>query len=472
MSIPAVIQFAEKLLPSSLHPAFRRLESVLLSDDDNAQSRRKALIAFAIRVVSAAIALVSQIIQARIMGEFEYGIFVFVWVLVVLAGNLSCLGFHATIIRFLPQYQALGEYDSIRGLTHTARRFSMLMASLLAIAGILLLQFAGDRIEAYYVMPLIFGLATLPMIALGDVLEGTARANHWTIGALSPTYLIRPTLILLFMVVAVLFGAPHTATTAMQAALLATYVTSLSQFAVIEWRLRKRFSFNTGKVDFLVWFKVAIPIFLIEGFSFLLTNSDVVIVGLYLDPEQVAVYFAASKTMALVQFVYFAIKTVVAPRFSAMMAQSDVRQLAVFAGNTVRWSFWPSLLMGFAVLLFGRFLLMLFGEAFTSGYILMAILLAGILSKAVVGPGEVLLTMAGRQGLCVWLYVVALATNIALNVILIPHFGLVGAASATAAAMMVEALLLHLAVRASLGIVLFAFANPLAILDRTRPSRS
>ncbi|HLP66824.1 MAG TPA: polysaccharide biosynthesis C-terminal domain-containing protein, partial [Rhizobium sp.] len=88
------------------------------------------------------------------------------------------------------------------------------------------------------------------------------------------------------------------------------------------------------------------------------------------------------------------------------------------------------------------------------------------------GPGEVLLTMAGRQGLCVWLYVVALATNIALNVILIPHFGLVGAASATAAAMMVEALLLHLAVRASLGIVLFAFANPLAILDRTRPSRS
>ncbi len=65
-----------------------------------------ALVAFAIRVVSAAIAFVSQIILARVMGEFEYGIFVFVWVLVVLFGNLSCLGFHTAIIRFLPQYRA------------------------------------------------------------------------------------------------------------------------------------------------------------------------------------------------------------------------------------------------------------------------------------------------------------------------------------------------------------------------------
>ena len=78
-----------------------------------------------------------------------------------------------------------------------------------------------------------------------------------------------------------------------------------------------------------------------------------------------------------------------------------------------------------------------------------------------VGPGEVLLTMAGRQKLCVLLYVGALGTNIGLNVTLIPHFGLAGAAVATAAAMLVEALLLHVAVRRTLGIVLFAFANPL-----------
>jgi O-antigen/teichoic acid export membrane protein len=57
------------------------------------------------------------------------------------------------------------------------------------------------------------------------------------------------------------------------------------------------------------------PIFLIEGFYFMLTNADVIIVGLYLPPEKVAVYFAAAKTMALVHFVYFAVKAAAAQRF-------------------------------------------------------------------------------------------------------------------------------------------------------------
>ena len=98
----AVIHTAEKILPSGLHPALHKLVSALTSRDETARAQRMALIAFAIRIVSAAIAFVAQIVQARLMGEFEYGIFVFVWVLVVLFGNLSCLGFHTAVIRFLP----------------------------------------------------------------------------------------------------------------------------------------------------------------------------------------------------------------------------------------------------------------------------------------------------------------------------------------------------------------------------------
>jgi O-antigen/teichoic acid export membrane protein len=65
---------------------------------------------------------------------------------------------------------------------------------------------------------------------------------------------------------------------------------------------------------------VAFPIFLIEGFYFMLTNADVIIVGLYLPPEKVAVYFAAAKTMALVHFVYFAVKAAAAQRFSGLVS--------------------------------------------------------------------------------------------------------------------------------------------------------
>nr|WP_245295023.1 lipopolysaccharide biosynthesis protein [Pararhizobium antarcticum] len=460
----AACHTAGRLLPPALRerlsPFAQKLVPVLTENDPKHRAQRMALVAFAIRIVSAAIAFVSQIILARLMGEFEYGIFVFVWVLVVLFGNLSCLGFHTAIIRFLPQYHARDALPEIRGLTTTVRIFALVSATGLAIVGISGLWLFGDRIDSYYIVPLYLGIFSLPMIALGDVMDGTSRAHSWAVSALSPTYIIRPVLILGLMMLAVAIGEPHTARTAMIAAMAATYLTSVTQFFILTWRLRKRYVKGPRKIEFGTWIRIALPIFLIEGFGFMLTNSDVVIVGLYLDPQSVAIYFAAAKTMALVHFVMFSVKAAAAPRFSAAMADPDRQQLAVIAVESARWSFWPSLAVGALVLLAGNFLLSLFGPAFVSGYPLMVILFAGIMAKAFVGPAEAFLTMAGQQKLCVGLYAAALVCNLALNMTLIPLFGLSGAALATAGAMLIEAILLHLAVRHTFGIVLFAFADP------------
>ena len=460
----AVIQSAEKLLPQSIRgkllPLAGKLATILSSDDPHSRAQRMALISFGIRVISAAIAFISQIILARMMGEFEYGIFVFVWVLVIIFGNFACLGFHTAVIRLLPQYNARQALDEIRGLTSAARIFAMVSATIVAAIGLAVLWLFSDTVESYYIIPLFLGIFCLPMIALGDVLEGTARAHSWAVVALSPTYIIRPILILVFMVAAVMAGTPQTAKTAMIAALAATYLTTLIQFANVVWRLKREYVAGPSRTDFATWIRIALPIFLIEGFGFLLTNSDVIVVGFYLDPESVAIYFAAAKTMALVHFVFFSVKAAAAPRFAAMLAEGDRPALAAFAGETVRWSFWPSLAVGLGVLALGHFLLSLFGPAFTAGYGLMAILLVGILAKALVGPGEILLMMAGEQRLCMALYAAALVANIVLNVVLIPLLGLNGAAIATTGAMIIEAILLFAVVRQKMGITLFAFASP------------
>ncbi len=461
----AVIETAERLLPpglrARLHPLTRKLETILTDDDETARAQRRALIAFVIRIFSAAIAFISQIVLARLMGEFEYGIFAFVWVVVVLAGNLSCLGFHTSVIRFLHQHKARGEVDAVRGLNLAVRLVAFASASFIGAVGLVFLQVFADRLEAYYLVPISLAFFTMPMIALGDVLDGTARSNGWTVTALSPTYLIRPTLILVFMLAALWFGAPRTAVTAMEAALAATYVTTLLQLLRLTLRLRRLYGIGPRRFEMAAWFRYSLPLFLVDGIGFLLTNADVVVVGLYLPPDQVGIYYAAAKTIVLVQFVYFSIKAAAGPRFSAIMAEKDMTALGAFAGQMARWSFWPSLAVGLLALAGGELLLSLFGSAFTAGYWLMAILFAGILAKSMVGPGEVLLSMAGHQNLCVLLYAVTLTASIGLNIALIPHFGLVGAATATASAMMIEAVLLHIAVRRTLGIVLFAFAEPM-----------
>ena len=454
---------AEKLFSARhatrLKPLAQRLRHIMLASDDLAVAQRMALVAFGIRIVSAAIAFVSQIILARIMGDFEYGVFVFVWVMAVILGNLSCLGFHTAIIRFLPQYRAEGNDEAIRGLASTARIFAMLSATFVGAAGIMTIYLLGDRVQEFYVTPLFMGAFALPMIALGDVLDGTARANGWPVNALAPTYIVRPMLILGFVVAAALLLGQTDARLALMAALVACWLTTLAQFIVITRKLDRRYHPGRISVHFRTWSVVAFPIFLIEGFYFLLTNADVIIVGIYLPPEKVAVYYAAAKTMALVHFVYFAVKTGAAPRFSSLVSSGSREEMAAFAGQTVRWAFWPSLAVGLAVLLAGPFLLSLFGPGFEAGHEVMIILFVGIIAKAMVGPGEVLLTMAGEQKVTVFVYGAALAVNIALNIVLIPVLGIAGAAAATALAMMTEALLLHITVRRRLGIVLFIGAG-------------
>ncbi|HEV7305806.1 lipopolysaccharide biosynthesis protein [Ensifer sp.] len=450
------------MLPSALRhrlcALIGSLGSVLTGSDAKSTARRMALVAFTIRIASAAIAFLSQIILARLMGEFEYGIFVFVWVLVILFGSLSCVGFHSVVIRFLPEYQASAAMDEIRGVTTTVRVFALSSATTVAVLGLVALWLFGTHIEAYYLVPLFLGLFTLPMISLGDVMDGTARAHGWALSAMSPTFIVRPVLVLVFMVLAVTNGAPHTAETAMIAAMAAAYVTTVGQFLLLTQRLRARYVPGPRRIELRRWLKVSVPVFMVDGFGFLLTNSDVVIVGLYLDPEHVAIYFAAAKTMALVHFVMFAVKAAAGPRVATAMAR-DPGQIRAIAIESARWAFWPSLLVGALVLLAGPFLLSLFGPAFVAGMPLMAILFAGILAKALVGPAETLLTMAGEQTLCVILYAGALLANIALNLSLIPLFGLNGAAFATAGAMFVEAMLLHIAVRRTFGFALFAFAG-------------
>lgn len=459
-----VVDTAGRWLPPRLYawlsPLIERADAVLAGSDAEARAEAMALIAFAIRVVSAGIAFVSQIILARLMGDYEYGIFVFVWALCVIFGNLSCFGFHTAVIRFLPGYRDERAHAEIRGLTETARRFAVASATLLAILGIAGVNLFADHIDAHYLVPLTIGMAILPMIALGDVLDGTARANNWPFFGLGATFLVRPTLIIVAMGAALLMGFPPDAVTALVAALAATYLTTLVQYLAVTLTLKRQYHTPTRTVALRRWFAVALPIFFIEGFYFLLTNADVIVVGFFVPPDQVAVYFAAAKTMALVHFVYYAVKAGASPRFAELVAQNDHAELARFARLTVRWVFWPSLAVGLIVLALGPFLLSLFGPNFTDGHRLMAILFAGIMAKALIGPGEVLLTMSGHQRICAIVYLCVLLANITISITLIPMLGLEGAAIATASAMAIEALLLYAVVRWRLSVSMFVLAGP------------
>jgi Polysaccharide biosynthesis protein len=113
-------RFLRPRLALQARPYLARLDALLFTVDDRSVAGRMSLIAFSIRIVNAVIAFASQVLLARWMGSFEYGIFVLVWVTMIILGSLSCLGFHTSVIRFIPEYRERGMLPELRGILLTS----------------------------------------------------------------------------------------------------------------------------------------------------------------------------------------------------------------------------------------------------------------------------------------------------------------------------------------------------------------
>jgi len=428
---------------------------------------RMALSAFAVRVVGAGIAYLSQILLARVMGDFEYGIFAVVWVWVTLGAALTNLGFSTSVIRFIPEYRLRDEIGHVRGVLVGSRLLGVVLATVIAGAGALGVWALRDVVSSYYVLPFVLAAACLPLFVLTDIQDGIARAFDWRQLALQPTYIWRPLLIIVFMVGASLAGAPSTAVTACLSAIAATWLTAVAQLLIVGRRMRTIVPAGARAFDFRFWLRISFPIFLVDAFFALLTGSDVLVVAQFLPPDQVAIYFAASKTLAIVHFVFFAVRTTTASEFSKYYHTGNDEALVRLVRDAVRLSFWPSLAVGVMVLAAGHYLLLLFGPAFVSGIGALAILVVGIVARSSVGPMETLLTMTGEQKWCAAVFATAFFANLAMSVLLIPRFGLYGAALSTSLAMMLEAFLAALVAYHRLGLKVFVFSP--GGIGRARP---
>ena len=95
------------------------------------------------------------------------------------------------------------------------------------------------------------------------------------------------------------------------------------------------------------------------------------------------------------------------------------------------WIALPAMAVTLLLIAGGKLLLPRVGEGFEVGWLALVFLALGNLVLSINGPASLLLNMTGHQDATAKAYGAAAAANIALNIILIPRFGLAGAALAT-----------------------------------------
>jgi len=437
----------------------QRLRDLLFGSSDASLTKRLAGTVFIIRVFSAGLAYFSQVLLARWMGGSDYGVYVYVWTWVLLLGSMLDFGIAVGAQKVIPEYRTSGDHAMLRGFLSGSRWMVFAASALVALLLAGLVKVASPWLRADEIVPLYIGCLTLPAFVVANTQDGIARSHDWMRLGLMPQFIVRQSLIIGFTAGAFVLGLNLGATAAMIASAAAVWIAMLGQMIVLNRRLGQSVEAGPKTYDFRNWLAVSLPIMLVEGFYLLLSYIDVLVLQQYRSSEEVGVYFAVVKTLALVSFIHYAMSATTAHRFSEYNASGDKERLSAYIAHAIKWTFWPSVAATAVLLAFGKPLLWLFGEQFTSGYGIMFVAAIGLIFRSAIGPVERLLNMLGLQHMCALAYALAFVMNLVLCVMLVPKFGGYGAAAATSIALVFETILLFWITRKRLGFHVLAWGK-------------
>jgi O-antigen/teichoic acid export membrane protein len=159
-----------------------------------------------------------------------------------------------------------------------------------------------------------------------------------------------------------------------------------------------------------------------------LQRLDIVLVAIIRGPADAAIYTAATRFLVAGQFGNTAIINASQPRFAELFAVGDYRGAGRVYQVTTAWLIvltWPLYLLS---VIFGPEVLSLFGHSYRAGHLVMIILGLTMLLSAACGQVDTVLITTGRSGWSLANGLSALVINVVLDVLLIPQYGITGAA--------------------------------------------
>ena len=163
---------------------------------------------------------------------------------------------------------------------------------------------------------------------------------------------------------------------------------------------------------------------------FLMGYVDSFMISYYLDEYQVGIYGACISLSMIITFIPMAIGGYISPKVAQAYNNKKTQQVKTLFKNSVKLIAITTIPIFMVILYFSDFFLGLFGQEFTVATITLMIVSVGYLSESLCGPVGFILNMTDNQHIFMKILLISLMINILFNAILIPIYGINGAAIA------------------------------------------
>ncbi|MDP9239192.1 MAG: flippase [Actinomycetota bacterium] len=428
-------------------------------------------------VLAAVLTFAFAVVVTHGVNRTQAGVFFALTSAFVIAGTIARLGVPTGLVYFIARYRATGDQDRLRSVIRQAIVPVTVLSIALGAAGLLFApQLASALIRNHHgddgSVALIRLLAVCVLFsALTDVGVGATRG----FGVMRPLVIVdrigRPLAQLVLAALSITLGARSAVGLG-----VAWAVPFVPSAVVLLWwahRLRTKAERRSGQPpateraargEGASFWRFTAPRSLGSIAQMALQRSDIVLLGVLRGPRDAAVYAAATRFLVFGQLVTGAISTTIQPQIAHLLAKDDRLGAASVYRVATMWLVlltWPIYLLS---AVFAEQLLHIFGRAYTAGAAVIVVLSCAMLVASACGTVDVMLVMAGRATWTMANSFVALAVNIALNLFLIPRWGILGAAVAWAVAILVNNLAPLTQLAASMRLHPFGRYSTLALL--------
>jgi O-antigen/teichoic acid export membrane protein len=375
-----------------------------------------------------------KVYLARVLGAEALGVYALGMTVVGLAGVLAAAGLPQAASRFVAVYNATGELRKLGRFLWSALAVLLAANLLVGILVLLLKSWIAQRVYHtpalapymhFFVIIMVSGALTA---FLGQALAGYKDVARRTI----ITSFIGQSLTMgcTIALVTLGFGFKGYLVAQIMSALVVLFLLCRAIWQLTSQPARPpSLGFPLLEREIVSFSAV---LFAIQGLEFLTTQTDKVMLGIYLNAREVGIYSVATALVAFVSIFLQSINQIFAPTIAELHASRQDDLLLSLYQTLTKWVLGLTMPLAFVIMVFSQPLMQIFGREFGEGWPVLVIATLGQLMNCGVGSVGQLLLMSGHQQKMVRAQAIAVPIGLAINWMLIPRLGMIGAAIAAA----------------------------------------
>ena len=403
----------------------------VLNDSHFSELLKGASTTFLLKIIGLIVGYVLAVFITNKYGAYVFGQYVTALLVVEILAIFSRLGIDTSLVRFISKYIHQGTTRSISKLYYQSVTIVTLMAMLLSI----LLWFFSDHIAQFMNLDrdllILVSYSFIPLVLFHMNVQSIRGLKNMT----SFSFFNNVSIPLgTFVVLALCSYFLTDETLPIYAYVLS--VLSMTFFSFVVWfrfkaKLPKQESNPTDFLSTNELLAISFPLLLGQSMMIIMGKVDLFMLANMTSSEQVGVYNIALKLSKLSYMGLMAVNSIAAPKFSEIHSSGDIDALKRIVQQSTKTIFWVSAPVLFVLIFFPSSILSMFGDEFKLAAMCLIILSIGKMFSAISGSVGTFLQMVGRQKIFQNILIVAALINVGLNSLLIPNYGIEGAAIAS-----------------------------------------